>query len=294
MKFKDLLDSNNNFSIKRKYQNKNYEGVIDFSKCTDTIDDIGDYHPSFVDCGKYWKIAMKLDNDSIYYGYTLENFENHPEIIYEIIKYVRYEKKKRKKKDSLKYLDLYRKLPDKLKLKLELEENKIKMTKIELIGEKIELNEKLLGQYFSTDIQYIEIVEENKNLRRELKILESEILNKIPLSRSDIIDRCIIRGKMFIKHFHKIYQNSKDKNFKYWSGKMKEWFNDVKDYRLKPTNREILDGELRDWFFTAGATYETFIKNANEDEIISYDKFCSSLISNKNDFNGILEKHFNV
>lgn len=168
------------------------------------------------------------------------------------------------------------------------------MTKIELIRKKIELNEELLEQYFSTDIQYDEIIEENEKLRKELKLLESETLNEMAFSRSDIIDKCIGKGKMFIKHFHKIYQNPKDENFKHWSGEMKGWFNDVKDYRLKPTNREILDGELRDWFFTAGATYETFIKDANEDEIISYDKFCSSLISNKNNFDSILEKHFNV
>lgn len=113
MKFKDLLNSNDDFSIKRKYRDKVYKNTIDFSKCIDTIDDIGVYCLLFVD-HKYWEISAEMDNGKRY-GYFLDNFENHPEIIYEILKYI--------KKDFSEYLSLYHKLPEELKLKLELEEN---------------------------------------------------------------------------------------------------------------------------------------------------------------------------
>lgn len=171
------------------------------------------------------------------------------------------------------------------------------MTKADLIREKILINEELLELYFSTDVQYEEILKENEKLKKELdsikQSLKEDSLEEMAFDRSTIIDKCVGKGKQFIKHFHKIYANPNDVNFNHWCQEMKNWFDDIKEYTLKPSNRKILDGELRDWFFTAGASYKNFIKDASESEIILYDKFCSKLISNKENFENAIKEIFN-
>lgn len=99
------------------------------------------------------------------------------------------------------------------------------------------------------------------------------------LSRTDAMDRCISLGKRFIEHFDKIYKNPNDRSVQHWKGEMKGWLDSVKEIKLKNTNKPLLNTELHDWFFTAGANVGDFIKSPLTDEITAYDKFIVDCLS---------------
>lgn len=99
------------------------------------------------------------------------------------------------------------------------------------------------------------------------------------LSRTDAMDRCISLGKRFIEHFDKIYKNPNDSSVQHWKGEMKGWLDSVKEIKLKNTNKPLLNTELHDWFFTAGANVGDFIKSPLTDEITAYDKFIVDCLS---------------
>ena len=111
--------------------------------------------------------------------------------------------------------------------------------------------------------------------------IKDNYLNDMALSRTDAIDRCISLGKNFIEHFDKIYNNPDSEAFNHWAKEMKGWLNQVKEIKLKPKNNYILKGQLRDWFFTAGAVPEDFMLNPTDKEIQMYDNFCEELLSGK-------------
>lgn len=99
------------------------------------------------------------------------------------------------------------------------------------------------------------------------------------LSRADAMDRCINLGKKFIEHFDKIYKEPKSQAHNHWEGEMQNWLNSVKQIKLKSTNDIILNGDLRDWFFTAGANPQDFMKNPINEELKIYDNFTTNLIN---------------
>lgn len=113
---------------------------------------------------------------------------------------------------------------------------------------------------------------------RLTKVIDSTI-SDMALSRADAIERCISLGKKFIEHFDKIYKNPNDSSVQHWKGEMKGWLNSVKEIKLKNTNKPLLNTELHDWFFTAGANVEDFISNPMTDEIEAYDKFIINCLS---------------
>ena len=103
--------------------------------------------------------------------------------------------------------------------------------------------------------------------------------NNITLSRVDAMDRCISLGKHFIEHFDKIYTNHNDQNVNHLISEMTNWYEEVKQITLENTNKPILKGELRDWFFTAGANPESFMNHATNDELEKYDIFSEKILS---------------
>lgn len=178
--------------------------------------------------------------------------------------------------------------------------NDLNKDRYSALTEKLAINEELLKLYFPTDIQYDEILEENEKIRKKISNLKKYLkennlllLNEMAKSRNQVIDKCSELGEKFIEHFHKIYLRPNDINFNHWCEEMEAWFNNVRKLKLKmDKNRELLDSELRDWFFTVGADYKTVIENANEDEEKSYDDFCTKLFANKNEFRKIIKEHF--
>ena len=113
---------------------------------------------------------------------------------------------------------------------------------------------------------------------RLTKVIDSAIYD-MALSRADAMERCISLGKRFIEHFDKIYKNPNDSSVQHWRGEMKGWLDSVKEIKLKNTNKPLLNTELHDWFFTAGANVGDFIKNPIGDEIRVYDKFILDCMS---------------
>ena len=113
---------------------------------------------------------------------------------------------------------------------------------------------------------------------RLTKVIDSTIID-MALSRADAMERCISLGKRFIEHFDKIYKNPNDSSVQHWKSEMKGWLDSVKEIKLKNTNKPLLNTELHDWFFTAGANVGDFIKNPMTDEITAYDKFIVDCLS---------------
>ena len=112
--------------------------------------------------------------------------------------------------------------------------------------------------------------------------------NDMALSRTDAMDRCISLGKKFIQHFDKIYRNPKSSAKDHWISEMNSWYKSVKEIKLKQSNDYILSGELRDWFFTAGANPQDFMINPTNEEIKLYDEFTNKIL-NGNNINNILK-----
>ena len=110
-------------------------------------------------------------------------------------------------------------------------------------------------------------------------ILEKIIITELAKGRGDAMSECESLGKQFIKHFNKIYNNPDDINIHHWETEMATWLNKVSHILMKQTNKYILMGEIRDWFFTAGEYYDSIITDATVDEIIAYDDFESYLTS---------------
>lgn len=104
----------------------------------------------------------------------------------------------------------------------------------------------------------------------------------IVLSRTDAMDRCISLGKKFIQHFDKIYKHPESDARIHWMTEMESWYKKVKEIKLKQSNDYILSGELRDWFFTAGANPQDFMQNPTNEELKIYDNFTNKLISGNN------------
>ena len=109
------------------------------------------------------------------------------------------------------------------------------------------------------------------------RIVDSDI-NDMALSRTDAMDRCISLGKRFIEHFDKIYKNRNSQDVQHWMSEMSGWLKSVRQIKLKQTNDYILSGDLRDWFFTAGANPRDFMKNPNYEEEKTYNDFVEKLI----------------
>lgn len=112
------------------------------------------------------------------------------------------------------------------------------------------------------------------------RIMDS--INDMALSRTDAMDRCISLGKKFIEHFDKVYKNPNDSARNHWLSEMNTWWKSVKEIKLKNTNKPPLNGEYRDWFFTAGANPEDFMKAPTYMESKSYDEFVSALLNGAN------------
>ena len=112
------------------------------------------------------------------------------------------------------------------------------------------------------------------------KIFEEEQLNEMALPRRLAIDKCQELGEQFIIHFNKIYENRENQSVNHWCNEMQSWFDKVSKYKLKETNKHITWSSLQDWFFTACAIGEDYLKHDNEVE--TYDEFINSLYKTRN------------
>ena len=120
------------------------------------------------------------------------------------------------------------------------------------------------------------------NTVKELnKWLLSDSINDMALSRTDAMDRCIALGKRFIEHFDKMYHGDKQ-TANHWLSEMDSWYKQVKQIKLKENNKEILKGDLRDWFFTAGANPQDFMTNPDYEELKAYDEFVEKVLTTNN------------
>lgn len=108
---------------------------------------------------------------------------------------------------------------------------------------------------------------------------DSTSLSDMALSRTDAMDRAISLGRQFIKHFDKIYKNPKDNAVEHWKSEMRTWFGDVKSIKLKSNHQPLLNSEIHDWFLTAGAEAQDFMKSPTQEEINAYDKFATEVLS---------------
>lgn len=109
------------------------------------------------------------------------------------------------------------------------------------------------------------------------------------MQRNDAIDRCIKLGEKFIEHFHKIYKNPSDINVNHRAGEMQGWLNSVKKIKLKESKDFILNGDLYDWFYTAGSSPDVIVPEMDHNELKIYDKFVMKCLINNNVKNSIKE-----
>lgn len=124
------------------------------------------------------------------------------------------------------------------------------------------------------------------------KIIDSKTVFDMAMSRADAMEFCMSLGKVFIEHFDKLYKDPKNDAAKHWSIEMKDKFDKVSSIILKNNNKPILDGNLRDWFFTAGANPEKYMKNPTDEELSDYDSFVTNLLQSK-DFTESIKKILN-
>lgn len=147
---------------------------------------------------------------------------------------------------------------------------------------KLEEKRKLWGYVEDSDF---ECDKDGKNCATIGAVLNGGIqdtpIEDMSYSRADAMDRCYENGKVFIEHFDKIYKEPNSQAVNHWKKEMATRWKYVKSILLKTTNKPILDGELRDWFFTAAANPQDFMKNPTQDELEAYDKFVSRLIEGK-------------
>ena len=108
-------------------------------------------------------------------------------------------------------------------------------------------------------------------------IIKQVKFNDMALSQSDAMNRCIYLGELFIKHFHKIYNNPQDINVNHWSKEMQGWLKSVKKIILKHNNKPIPENKLRDWFFTAGSNPDN-IEKMNYTELQCYNRFITQCL----------------
>lgn len=113
-------------------------------------------------------------------------------------------------------------------------------------------------------------------------------LIEMALSRTDAIDRCIGKGKIFIEHFNKIYNNPKVDTVHHWCSEMQSWYNDIMNIVIKSNNKHLNNSQKKDWFYSFGSSYEEYF-NYDEDKIEKYEEFIDYLDTSNDVYNSILK-----
>ena len=106
-------------------------------------------------------------------------------------------------------------------------------------------------------------------------------LEEMANSKADAIIKCNRLGKIFAEHFNKCvedYLTNNKERLHHHASEMQAWWNDVREDRLKGSNKRIPDSKLIDWFFTAGRIYSDLI---TEEYIAQYKLFVKKLLQNK-------------
>ena len=154
----------------------------------------------------------------------------------------------------------------------EIEKNEKKVVKSR-VDEKNSINESLSIDYINS------LLDEYADVMEEFSTNKSIQLQEMEMERADAIDRCISKGKVFIEHFEKIEDREDDSTINHWTSEMFTQLADVRDIVLKHNNKLILNGNLRDWFFTAGSEPEYIMRNPTDKKLEDYDEFVTRLFS---------------
>ena len=101
------------------------------------------------------------------------------------------------------------------------------------------------------------------------------------LSKQDAMEHCIAKGKEFISCFDEFYNETNRPTLYRLIDEMTNIFENIKSIRLKHNDKPILNRNLWEWFFSAGANPEDFMKSPTDEEIYKYDSFVSLIIRNK-------------
>lgn len=107
-------------------------------------------------------------------------------------------------------------------------------------------------------------------------------LQEMTYNRSDAIDKCYIKGKPFIEHFHECMRDLLDNNkdlYGHHASEMQSCWDAVKDIKLIENNKKLRYDQLINWFFTVGADVEEVI-DADYQDI--YERFYIELLKDRN------------
>lgn len=107
-----------------------------------------------------------------------------------------------------------------------------------------------------------------------------KIINEQALSRSDVIDKCLDYGKVFVEHFIKVildFENNSD-TLNHHIQEMQSFWDKVKILKFKNTNKLISNSNLMDWFFTVGSDVETILPDSMVD---LYEEFMIKVLSDR-------------
>ena len=100
--------------------------------------------------------------------------------------------------------------------------------------------------------------------------------------RSAIRDVCGSLGKLFIEHFHKIYEEGVyGDDFSHHCSEMQAWFNKCSGFTFKPSTRQLKPSEMIAWFFKAGGNLDASQGFTDSVEKRTYILFCEELMSCK-------------
>ena len=108
-----------------------------------------------------------------------------------------------------------------------------------------------------------------------------KIINEQALSRSDVIDKCLDYGKVFVEHFIKAVldlENNSD-TLNHHIQEMQSFWDKVKILKFKHNNKLVSNSNLMDWFFTMGSDVETILP----DSVVGmYEEFIIKVLSDRN------------
>lgn len=122
-------------------------------------------------------------------------------------------------------------------------------------------------------------------------------INEMAFNRADILANITTKGRQFIQHFDKIYNdflNDKWDDFKHHSQEMQTWWDDVKKLRFKGNHKLISNTLLYDGFFTAGSIPEDYLHN-DKVEVEAYESLVKILLENRDTkVYSVLKEIFNL
>lgn len=104
------------------------------------------------------------------------------------------------------------------------------------------------------------------------------------------IDASIALGKQFICVFETWYDDKvhykkcdlmKETLNNEMCLKMKKLYGEARISCSRTLGRQVLNGEMWDWFFSAGGDFRDFLKHPTDDKVVFYDNLATQILSGK-------------